>query len=109
MNLEKQLSTSSHGRPLLALLMDVALVFSALNVAVLLGLLYVYARLAIHSKAVLSVGLVFFALILMAQNILTVFAYYAMEPLFGAETLPILSAAASLQFVAYVILLKLTI
>jgi hypothetical protein len=88
--------------------MDVALIFSGLNVVVLLGLIYLYARIAIHNRAALSVGLVVFALILLAQNALTLFAYYAMEPLFGAETLPILSTAATLQFVAYAILLKLT-
>jgi len=89
--------------------MDVALIFSGLNVALLLGLLYVYLRLAVRSRAPLSIGLVIFAFVLMVQNILTVYAYFAMEPLFGAETLPILSATATLQFAGYAILLKLSV
>ena len=93
----------------MALLMDVAMLFSGLNIVVLISLLYVYGRLAIRSKAVLSVGLVFFAIFLLTQNLLTLFAYYYMEPLFGIETMPILSATAALQFAAYVVLLRFTI
>lgn len=85
------------------------MVFSGLNVIVLLALLYLYGRLAMRSRAVLSIGLVVFALFLLTQNSLTLFAYYTMEPLFGGETVPFLSATSALQFAAYVVLLKFTI
>jgi len=89
--------------------MDVAMVFSGLNVIVLLALLYLYGRLAMRSRAVLSIGLVVFALFLLTQNSLTLFAYYTMEPLFDAETVPFLSATSILQFAAYMVLLRFTI
>ncbi len=89
--------------------MDVAMVFSALNVAVLVILLYVYGRIAARSRAVLSVGLVVFSVFLLTQNLLSLYAFYAMEPLFGAETMPFLSAASVLQFAAYALLLGFTI
>lgn len=109
MNLEKWLNVTSRDVSSMALLMDVAMLFSGLNIVVLVALMYIYGRLAIRSKAVLSFGLVVFALILLTQNILTLFAYYTMEPLFGAETMPILSTSSALQFVAYVLLLKFTV
>ena len=85
------------------------MIFSALNVAVLIVLLYVYGRIAVRSRAVLSLGLVVFSLFLLTQNLLTLFAFYTMEPLFGVETVPFLSAASILQFGAYVLLLVFTI
>ncbi len=89
--------------------MDVAIFFSALNVVVLIALVYLYGRLALRSKAVLSLGLVVFALFLLIQNLLTIFAYSTMQPLFGEETLPILSTTSALQFAAYATLLKFTV
>ena len=89
--------------------MEVAMLFSGLNVVVLIALLYLYGRLAIRSRAVLSLGLVVFSLFLLTQNALTLFAFYTMQPLFGDEVMPILSAASALQFAAYVILLRFTI
>ena len=89
--------------------MDVATLFSGLNVAMLIALLYVYGRLALRSRVILSVGLVVFALFLLTQNLLTLFAYFTMESLFASGTLPILSATSSLQFAAYAVLLKLTV
>jgi hypothetical protein len=91
------------------LLMDLAILFSGLNVVVLIALIYIYGRIAIRSKAVLSVALTVFAVVLLTQNFLSLYAYYAMEPLFGAETVPILSTTSVLQFIAYTILLKFTI
>jgi len=109
-NLEKELNCLENpGIRGLALLMDVAILFSSLNAFVLLGLIYLYGRLALRSRAILSVGLVIFAVFLLTQNLLTVFAYTSMQPLFGEETLPILSSTSALQFAAYVTLLKFTL
>lgn len=90
-------------------LMDVALAFSGLNVAVLAGLIFLYGRMVVRSRAVPSFALVVFALFLLVQNALTIYAYDDMAPLFGAETLPYLTAIAASQFVALVVLLWFTL
>lgn len=90
-------------------LMNVAILFSGLNAALLLALLYMYARIAFRSRAVHSVGLVFFALLLLANSLLTVYTYATMAPFFGVGALPYLSAVSVLEFVGLAILLKITV
>jgi len=90
-------------------MMDVAVIFSALNVILLLGLLYLYAKIALRSRAAHSVGLVFFALLLLANSLLTVYSYAAMAPVFGREALPYLSMTSVLEFVGLAVLLKITL
>jgi len=89
--------------------MEVALVFSGMNVAVLIALIFLYGRMAIKSRAVLSFALIVFALFLLVQNVITMYAYDDMAPLFGAETVPYLTAIAASQFVALAVLLKFTL
>ena len=89
--------------------MDVTMVFTGLNLIVLVVILYLYGRIALRSRAVLSVGLIVFALLLMVQNVMTLYAFYTMAPLFGVETVPILLTASALQFSAYLVLLRFTL
>ena len=89
--------------------MDVAVVFSTLNAALLIVLLYVFARIAIRSRASHSIGLVFFASLLLANSALTVYSYAAMAPFFGKEALPYLSTMSVLEFVGLAVLLKITL
>lgn len=89
--------------------MDVAILFSGLNVALLLALLYFYVRIAIRSRATHSVGLTFFAVLLLAQSVLTVYSYATMAPFFGSEALPYLSTISVLEFVGLAVLVKITL
>ncbi len=89
--------------------MSVAILFSGLNVALLLALLYFYGRILIHSRASHSVGLMFFALLLLANSVLTVYAYVVMAPFFGSEALPYLSTISVLEFVGLAVLVKITL
>ena len=89
--------------------MDVALLFSGLNCAMLVALVFVYGRIALKSRAALSFALILFSFFLLAENLLTVYAYGSMAPLFGAQTVPFLSAIAASQFVALAALLKFTL
>jgi len=89
--------------------MDVAIVFSALNAAILLALLYFYARIAVRSRAAHSVGMAFFAILLLATSLLTVYSYSAMSPFFGPAALPYLSSMSILEFVGLAALLKITL
>jgi len=89
--------------------MDVAIAFSAANALILLALFYFYARIAVRSRAVHAYGMVFFALLLLATSILTVYSYFTMSPFFGPEALPYLSAISILEFVGLSGLLKITL
>jgi hypothetical protein len=89
--------------------MDIAIVVSGLNSIVLVALLYFYGRIAVRSKAAQPLGLVVFAVFLLAENLLTIFSYGSMAPLFGTQTVPYLLGVASLQLVALVALLRFTI
>ncbi len=90
-------------------MMDVAILFSGLNVALLLALLYFYGRIAVRSRASHPVGLMFFAALLLGQSVLTVYSYATMAPLFGSEALPYLSTISVLEFVGLAVLLKITL
>jgi len=90
-------------------MMDVAIIFSGFNAALLLALLWIYVRIAFRSRAVHSVGLVFFAVLLLANSVLTVYSYVAMAPLFGIDALPYLSTMSVLEFVGLAVLLRITV
>ena len=90
-------------------LMDVAIVFSALNAVLLLVLLYVFVGIAIRSRAAHSVGLAFFALLLLADSLLTAFSYAMMAPLFGRDSLPYLDVISVLETVGLGVLVKITL
>ena len=90
-------------------MMEVATVLAGLNIAVLAALLYVYGRIALKSRSATSFGLIVFASLLLAHNMLTVYAYVAMAPLFGTEALPYLSGIAVLELGAVLVLLRMTL
>ena len=89
-------------------MLDLAVIFAGLNTVVLVVLLVIYGRIAVKSRAVYSVGLVMFALFLLAQNLMTVLAYVVMSPLFGQGSLPALSGISALEFVGLLVLAKIT-
>jgi hypothetical protein len=86
-----------------------AIIFSLLNSGMLLVLLYVFARIAIRSRASHSIGLTFFALLLLANSALTAYSYATMAPFFGKDALPFLSTISVLEFVGLTALLKITL
>lgn len=82
---------------------------AAANAVILLVLVYLFARIAIQRKALYPVGLVIFSVLLLAQNLLTVFAYVTMAPLFGDETLPFLVGISASELGGLAVLLRLTL
>ena len=90
-------------------MMEVAIVFSVFNAAMLLILLYIFARIAVKSHASHSIGLTFFALLLLANSALTAYSYATMAPFFGEGALPFLSTMSVLEFVGLAVLLKITL
>jgi len=90
-------------------MMDFAIGLAIANSVILVGLIYLYAGIATKTKAVYSIGLSFFAGLLLLQNLLTAFAYLTMAPLFGEGALPFLSGIGALEFGGLLVLLKLTL
>ena len=90
-------------------MMEVAVVFSSLNAVLLVVLLAIFVGLAIRTRASHSVGLAFFAALLLANSLVTVYSYAAMAPVFGREALPFLSMMSVLEFIGLAVLLKITL
>jgi uncharacterized membrane protein len=90
-------------------MMGAAVGLALANSLVLIGLIYLYARIAMKTRATYSVGLAVFAGLLLLHNLLTVFAYATMAPLFGTDALPFLSGIGALEFGGLLVLLKLTL
>lgn len=90
-------------------MMWIAVVFSVLNSVLLVILLAVFARIAARTRASHSLGLVLFAVLLLANSLLTAFSYATMAPFFGEEALPYLSTMSVLEFVGLAALLKITL
>lgn len=93
----------------MALMMDLAIVFSSLNVVVLIALVYIYARIGWRSKALYPVGLVVFASLLLLQNAVTAYSYTEMTPFFGEALLPYLFAVSILEFGGLLALVRVSI
>ena len=76
---------------------------------ILLVLLYVYTKIFSKTRAMYAVGLVMFSLLLLAHNILTIFAYVLMAPVFGAEALPFLAGITALELAGLLALVRITL
>ncbi len=88
--------------------MQIAVILSILNSAVLLLLLGLYAKMAVKTRAGYSVGLMIFAFFLLAQNIATVYSYVSMAPFFGSAAMPYLMTISALEFGGLIVLAKIT-
>jgi len=91
------------------LMMDLAAIFASLNLALLVGLFYVYGRIAWRTRAPFSLGLLAFSVLLLLHNTLTVYSYLTMASFFGESVLPYLFTASALEFGGLAILLRFTL
>jgi hypothetical protein len=89
-------------------LMYAAIGIAGINSVILAGLVYLYAKIAMKSRAAYSFGLCFFAAMLLLQNLLTAFAYETMSPFFGSEALPYLSVIGGAELAGLLGLLRMT-
>lgn len=88
--------------------MYTAIGIASVNSVILLGLIYLYARILFRSHASYAMGLTFFAAMLLLQNLLTAVAYGTMSPLFGSEALPYLSVIGGTELAGLLMLLRMT-
>jgi uncharacterized membrane protein YgdD (TMEM256/DUF423 family) len=76
------------------------------NVVLLVALLTIYARIYKSSRAVFTIGLMFFSGMLMLHNIIAVYAYFAMEPLYAVALLPYFLVVHLAELAGIAVLLK---
>jgi hypothetical protein len=93
----------------MAILMDISAVISLANVSILLALLTVYAKIYKSTKAIFTLGLIFFASMLMLHNLIAVYAYFAMAPLYAEGLLPYFLAVHIAELAGISALLKVTL
>ncbi|MGH9952148.1 MAG: hypothetical protein ACRD5J_11005 [Nitrososphaeraceae archaeon] len=84
-------------------------IISIVNVALLAALIAIYSKIYTTSRAVFTLGLLFFATMLMLHNIIAVYAYFAMAPLYSDELFPYFVAIHLAELAGIVALLKVTL
>lgn len=94
---------------IMALLMDVSSVVSMANMAILVVLLAVYGRIYSKTGATFTIGLMIFASMLMLHNVIAVYGYFAMAPLYSDDLLPYFIGIHIAELAGLIALLKVTV
>lgn len=82
---------------------------AALNIVVLVGLLYVYGRMAFKARAGYTFGLMIFSGLLLIQNSVMVYVCGFLTDLYNWQLYPFFDALAITEFVGLVALLMVTL
>jgi hypothetical protein len=90
-------------------LMILTAVLSGVNSFLLVFLLVIYGKTFFKSKAVHAIGLMLFALLLLAQNLLAIYAYVDMNMYFGSGALPYLFGIAILELASLIAMVAVTL
>jgi hypothetical protein len=90
-------------------LMEISAGVGIANVGLLIALLTVYAKVYKSTRAVFTIGLMFFAGMLMLHNIIAVYAYFAMQPLYAVGLLPYFAVIHIAELAGIAALLKVTL
>ena len=93
----------------MSIIMDATAVVCAANVAILVGLLVLYGRTYSSSRAQFTLGLMFFASLLLIQNAIGIYSYVTMAPFFAEAILPYLFAINIAELAGLSVLLKVTL
>ena len=93
----------------MAILMDISAVISLANVSILLALLVVYVKIYKSTRAIFTIGLMFFASMLMLHNLIAVYAYFVMAPLYAEGLLPYFLGVHIAELAGISALLKVTL
>ena len=94
---------------IMALLMDVSSIVSMANMAILVVLLAVYGRIYGKTCATFTIGLMIFAGMLMLHNVIAVYGYFAMAPLYSDDLLPYFVGIHIAELAGLIALLKVTV
>jgi uncharacterized membrane protein YgdD (TMEM256/DUF423 family) len=93
----------------MALLMDLSSVVSVVNTVILIVLLAVYANIYRKTGATFTIGLMVFAGMLMLHNIIAIYGYFAMAPLYSDSLLPYFVGIHIAELAGLIALLKVTV
>jgi membrane-bound metal-dependent hydrolase YbcI (DUF457 family) len=93
----------------MALLMDVSSIVSMINTVILVVLLAVYANIYRKTGATFTIGLMVFAGMLILHNIIAVYGYFAMAPLYSDDLLPYFVGIHIAELAGLIALLKVTV
>jgi hypothetical protein len=93
----------------MALLMDVSSIVSMVNMTILVTLLAVYANIYRKTKATFTIGLMVFAGMLMLHNMIAIYGYIAMAPLYSDDLLPYFVGIHIAELAGLIALLKVTV
>lgn len=93
----------------MALLMDISSIVSTVNMAILVTLLAVYANIYRKTRATFTVGLMVFAGMLMLHNMIAIYGYFAMAPLYSDDLLPYFVGIHIAELAGLIALLKVTV
>lgn len=72
-------------------------------------LLYLYAKIYSKVRATFTIGLMFFASMLVVQNLIVVYAYFVMAPLYAEGLLPYFLFIHIAELAGVASLLKITL
>jgi membrane-bound metal-dependent hydrolase YbcI (DUF457 family) len=92
-----------------ALMMDISSTVSMVNMAILVTLLVVYANIYRKTGATFTIGLMVFAGMLMLHNVIAVYGYFAMAPLYSEDLLPYFVGIHIAELAGLIALLKVTV
>lgn len=91
------------------MLTDASVVVSLANISLLIALLIIYTRIYASSKAAFTLGLMFFAGMLILHNAVAAYAYFAMAPLYNEALLPYFVTIHAAELGGIAVLLKITL
>ena len=78
------------------------------NTGILTALFVIYARVYRNTKAIFTMGLIVFVVLLLLHNIIAVYAYFAMEQLYAVGLLPYLVGVHIAELAGLLVLFRIT-
>ncbi|HEY6535061.1 MAG TPA: hypothetical protein VIY08_04560 [Candidatus Nitrosocosmicus sp.] len=90
-------------------LIQITALISLINVIILVGLLIIYIRIYKSSKAVFTLGLMVFSIMMMLHNIIAIVAYFTMTPSYAENLHTYFFGIHVTELVGLIILLKITL
>jgi hypothetical protein len=94
---------------IMTVLMDVSSIVSMVNTIILVVLLAMYANIYRKTGATFTIGLIVFASMLMLHNIIAIYGYFAMAPLYSDDLLPYFAGIHIAELIGLIALLKVTV
>ena len=84
-------------------------IVSLANIAILTALLFLYTRIYRSTRVRFTIGLMVFVGLLMLHNIIAVYGYFMMEPLYAEALIPYFLAIHLAELAGLSVLLRITL